>query len=158
MRNWSRRCNFWYSQYNRLENEHLNNVGKFRAVKNVPLPFKEFEGATLWSFHCPTPWFIRRRKLHASQLVVFLNCFPFIEGTSIGLGASSTTKWTKFCSSVMMPSSETGHPFGTIAESDQICYWEYYVLDRLSVLRLWGTLDRYIYRWMHGSNNQHQYW
>ncbi|KAG0563848.1 hypothetical protein KC19_8G064200 [Ceratodon purpureus] len=27
----------------RLENEHLNNVGKFRAVKTVPLPFKEFE-------------------------------------------------------------------------------------------------------------------
>lgn len=23
----------------RLENEHLNNVGKFRAVKSVPLPF-----------------------------------------------------------------------------------------------------------------------
>ncbi|GKG04420.1 hypothetical protein Tco_0314807, partial [Tanacetum coccineum] len=22
-----------------LENEHLNNVGKFRAVKSVPLPF-----------------------------------------------------------------------------------------------------------------------
>lgn len=28
----------------RLENEHINNVGKFRAVKTVPLPFKEFEG------------------------------------------------------------------------------------------------------------------
>ncbi|CAH1453057.1 unnamed protein product [Lactuca virosa] len=27
--------------YYRLENEHLNNVGKFRAVKNVPLPFHE---------------------------------------------------------------------------------------------------------------------
>ncbi|KAK1283455.1 Phosphate transporter PHO1-2 [Acorus calamus] len=27
----------------RLENEHLNNVGKFRAVKTVPLPFKEME-------------------------------------------------------------------------------------------------------------------
>ncbi|KAL7591440.1 phosphate transporter PHO1 [Lactuca sativa] len=27
--------------YYRLENEHLNNVGKFRAVKNVPLPFRE---------------------------------------------------------------------------------------------------------------------
>lgn len=25
----------------RLENEHLNNAGKFRAVKNVPLPFRE---------------------------------------------------------------------------------------------------------------------
>ncbi|XP_048333444.1 phosphate transporter PHO1 isoform X2 [Ziziphus jujuba] len=25
----------------RLENEHLNNVGNFRAVKNVPLPFRE---------------------------------------------------------------------------------------------------------------------
>lgn len=25
----------------RLENEHLNNVGKFRAVKTVPLPFRE---------------------------------------------------------------------------------------------------------------------
>uniref|UniRef100_A0A0V0HC74 Putative ovule protein n=1 Tax=Solanum chacoense TaxID=4108 RepID=A0A0V0HC74_SOLCH len=25
----------------RLENEHLNNVGKFRAVKAVPLPFRE---------------------------------------------------------------------------------------------------------------------
>jgi hypothetical protein len=23
----------------RLENEHLNNVGKFRAFKSVPLPF-----------------------------------------------------------------------------------------------------------------------
>jgi len=31
----------------RLENEHLNNVGKYRAVKTVPLPFKEFEGSTL---------------------------------------------------------------------------------------------------------------
>ncbi|XP_072968909.1 phosphate transporter PHO1-2-like [Typha angustifolia] len=27
----------------RLENEHLNNAGKFRAVKNVPLPFREME-------------------------------------------------------------------------------------------------------------------
>ncbi|XP_075488776.1 phosphate transporter PHO1-like [Primulina tabacum] len=27
--------------YYRLENEHLNNVGKFRAVKTVPLPFRE---------------------------------------------------------------------------------------------------------------------
>lgn len=27
----------------RLENEHLNNVGKFRAVKTVPLPFKEMD-------------------------------------------------------------------------------------------------------------------
>lgn len=25
----------------RIENEHLNNVGKFRAVKTVPLPFRE---------------------------------------------------------------------------------------------------------------------
>ncbi|KAE8708769.1 Detected protein of unknown function [Hibiscus syriacus] len=25
----------------RLENEHLNNVGKFRAIKTVPLPFHE---------------------------------------------------------------------------------------------------------------------
>ncbi|GER52249.1 phosphate transporter PHO1 [Striga asiatica] len=29
--------------YYRLENEHLNNVGKFRAVKTVPLPFREAE-------------------------------------------------------------------------------------------------------------------
>ncbi|XP_020596897.1 phosphate transporter PHO1-2-like [Phalaenopsis equestris] len=27
----------------RLENEHLNNVGKFRAVKVVPLPFRDME-------------------------------------------------------------------------------------------------------------------
>ncbi|KAJ8639225.1 hypothetical protein MRB53_015919 [Persea americana] len=27
----------------RLENEHLNNVGKFRAVKTVPLPFREID-------------------------------------------------------------------------------------------------------------------
>ncbi|MBA0827756.1 hypothetical protein Goarm_012505, partial [Gossypium armourianum] len=27
----------------RLENEHLNNVGKFRAVKTVPLPFREMD-------------------------------------------------------------------------------------------------------------------
>ncbi|XP_071713702.1 phosphate transporter PHO1-like [Rutidosis leptorrhynchoides] len=27
--------------YYRLENEHLNNVGKYRAVKTVPLPFRE---------------------------------------------------------------------------------------------------------------------
>ncbi|KAK0598726.1 hypothetical protein LWI29_037375 [Acer saccharum] len=27
----------------RLENEHLNNVGKFRAFKSVPLPFKYYE-------------------------------------------------------------------------------------------------------------------
>ncbi|KAK6161271.1 hypothetical protein DH2020_004652 [Rehmannia glutinosa] len=27
--------------YYRLENEHLNNAGKFRAVKTVPLPFRE---------------------------------------------------------------------------------------------------------------------
>ncbi|XP_050218696.1 phosphate transporter PHO1 [Mercurialis annua] len=27
----------------RLENEHLNNVGKFRAVKAVPLPFREMD-------------------------------------------------------------------------------------------------------------------
>ncbi|KAG0558028.1 hypothetical protein KC19_11G174000, partial [Ceratodon purpureus] len=36
----------------RLENEHLNNVGKFRAVKTVPLPFKEFE--TSWIGHLLT--------------------------------------------------------------------------------------------------------
>ncbi|KAJ3672137.1 hypothetical protein LUZ60_006858 [Juncus effusus] len=29
--------------YYRLENEHLNNVGKYRAVKTVPLPFREME-------------------------------------------------------------------------------------------------------------------
>ncbi|KAL5767859.1 hypothetical protein ACOSQ2_014642 [Xanthoceras sorbifolium] len=28
----------------RLENEHLNNVGKYRAFKTVPLPFKYYEG------------------------------------------------------------------------------------------------------------------
>jgi len=27
----------------RLENEHLNNAGKFRAVKTVPLPFREVD-------------------------------------------------------------------------------------------------------------------
>lgn len=27
----------------RLENEHLNNAGKFRAVKTVPLPFHEVD-------------------------------------------------------------------------------------------------------------------
>ncbi|GKD02259.1 phosphate transporter PHO1 homolog 1 [Tanacetum coccineum] len=27
----------------RLENEHLNNAGKFRAVKTVPLPFQEVD-------------------------------------------------------------------------------------------------------------------
>ena len=25
----------------RLENEHLNNVGKYRAVKTIPLPFRD---------------------------------------------------------------------------------------------------------------------
>ncbi|OVA11234.1 SPX [Macleaya cordata] len=29
--------------YYRLENEHLNNVGKFRAVNTVPLPFREMD-------------------------------------------------------------------------------------------------------------------
>lgn len=29
----------------RLENEHLNNVGKFRAFKSVPLPFTYHEAA-----------------------------------------------------------------------------------------------------------------
>lgn len=29
--------------FRRLENEHLNNVGKFRAVKTVPLPFHEVD-------------------------------------------------------------------------------------------------------------------
>ncbi|CAM6021946.1 unnamed protein product [Sphagnum balticum] len=33
--------------FHRLENEHLNNVGHYRAVKTVPLPFKEFEGGML---------------------------------------------------------------------------------------------------------------
>ncbi|KAL8161361.1 hypothetical protein V2J09_012850 [Rumex salicifolius] len=28
----------------RLENEHLNNAGKFRAVKTIPLPFQEVDG------------------------------------------------------------------------------------------------------------------
>lgn len=28
---------------NRLENEHLNNVGNYRAVKEVPLPFHEMD-------------------------------------------------------------------------------------------------------------------
>lgn len=27
----------------RLENEHLNNVGKYRAFKSVPLPFSYYE-------------------------------------------------------------------------------------------------------------------
>lgn len=31
----------------RLENEHLNNVGKYRAVKSVPLPFDESDGGTV---------------------------------------------------------------------------------------------------------------
>jgi hypothetical protein len=31
----------------------LNNVGNYRAVKTVPLPFKEFEGGMLWF---PTNW------------------------------------------------------------------------------------------------------
>eukprot|EP00897_Mesotaenium_endlicherianum_P008427 jgi/Mesen1/7612/ME000397S06676 len=31
----------------RLENEHLNNVGRFRAVKTVPLPFKDLHDAEL---------------------------------------------------------------------------------------------------------------
>ena len=31
----------------RLENEHVNNVGKFRAVKLVPLPFRDSEGEEL---------------------------------------------------------------------------------------------------------------
>jgi hypothetical protein len=26
-------------EWNRMENEHLNNVGKYRAFKSVPLPF-----------------------------------------------------------------------------------------------------------------------
>lgn len=29
--------------YYRLENEHLNNVGKYRAVKTVPLPFRDID-------------------------------------------------------------------------------------------------------------------
>ncbi|KAJ3691505.1 hypothetical protein LUZ61_020669 [Rhynchospora tenuis] len=29
--------------YYRLENEHLNNVGKFRTMKNIPLPFREMD-------------------------------------------------------------------------------------------------------------------
>jgi len=29
----------------RLENEHLNNVGKYRAFKSVPLPFQELGGS-----------------------------------------------------------------------------------------------------------------
>ncbi|KAJ7517194.1 hypothetical protein O6H91_21G013900 [Diphasiastrum complanatum] len=29
----------------RVENEHLNNVGRFRAVRSVPLPFKDMEAA-----------------------------------------------------------------------------------------------------------------
>ncbi|KAI3726123.1 hypothetical protein L1987_65920 [Smallanthus sonchifolius] len=36
-----RRC-IW--NFFRLENEHLNNVGKFRAVKSVPLPFSYEDG------------------------------------------------------------------------------------------------------------------
>lgn len=28
---------------NRVENEHLNNVGQFRAVKTVPLPFRDMD-------------------------------------------------------------------------------------------------------------------
>ena len=30
-----------------MENEHVNNVGKFRAVKTVPLPFRDNEGEEL---------------------------------------------------------------------------------------------------------------
>ncbi|KAI3910189.1 hypothetical protein MKW92_026725 [Papaver armeniacum] len=30
----------------RLENEHLNNVGKFRAFKSVPLPFNYYDGSS----------------------------------------------------------------------------------------------------------------
>lgn len=33
----------WLLNWNRLENEHLNNVGKYRAFKSVPLPFN-FQG------------------------------------------------------------------------------------------------------------------
>jgi len=31
--------NMFYNPLNRLENEHLNNVGNYRAFKSVPLPF-----------------------------------------------------------------------------------------------------------------------
>ena len=31
-------CWFWFHS-KRLENEHVNNVGKYRAFKTVPLPF-----------------------------------------------------------------------------------------------------------------------
>lgn len=37
------------SFWNRLENEHLNNVGKFRAVKAVPLPFHEIDSDYWWA-------------------------------------------------------------------------------------------------------------
>ena len=44
--NWSEIISFTYFGFvwvmtceHRLENEHLNNVGKFRAFKSVPLPF-----------------------------------------------------------------------------------------------------------------------
>ncbi|KAG7032118.1 Phosphate transporter PHO1-like 1, partial [Cucurbita argyrosperma subsp. argyrosperma] len=36
-------CNKHLSQWPRLENEHLNNAGKFRAVNPVPLPFDEVD-------------------------------------------------------------------------------------------------------------------
>lgn len=33
----------WVVYSIRLENEHLNNVGKYRAFKSVPLPFSYYE-------------------------------------------------------------------------------------------------------------------
>lgn len=39
----TRPCTNYTALYNRLENEHLSNVGKFRAVKAVPLPFREMD-------------------------------------------------------------------------------------------------------------------
>ena len=43
----SRKMNFYVIAWCvaiRLENEHLNNVGKYRAFKSVPLPFQEAGG------------------------------------------------------------------------------------------------------------------
>jgi hypothetical protein len=41
--NFTLRENYKKNFHVRLENEHLNNAGKFRAVKVVPLPFHEVE-------------------------------------------------------------------------------------------------------------------
>lgn len=88
--------------YFRLENEHLNNAGKFRAVKTVPLPFHEVDQD--WS----------AGDQQASDITRQMN-------GGKGLEVSSSCNW-------QFLASEKHNVIPLMSESTHTCIW-WFILD-----------------------------